>query len=58
MDQQFKTKAQETMREVAFMMAINESFEKIKATIEAAEKELGLTTYDQHQAFLRTMAGL
>ena len=58
MDQQFETKASETMRLVAFMMAIDESFENIKATIEVAEKELGLTTYDQHQTFLMTMAGL
>ena len=40
------------------MMAIDESFENIKAAIEIAEKELGLTTYDQHQTFLMTMAGL
>jgi hypothetical protein len=58
MDQQFETKARETMRLVAFMMAIDESFENIKAAIEIAEKELGLTTYDQHQTFLMTMAGL
>jgi len=58
MDQQFETKARETMRLVAFMMAIDESFENINAANEIAEKKLGLTTYYQHQTFLLTMAGL
>ena len=39
MDQQFETKARETMRLVAFMMAIDESFENIKAFQERIKHE-------------------